>query len=89
MNLYKVIFSQSKPFLKYPPFYDSFHTPHSLFTETDPARHKERRKLLNPLFSKTGVFKLEPIIHDKIQILMRKITRLQDKSTINVYDAFR
>jgi cytochrome P450 len=51
--------------------------------------HKERRRLLNPVFSRTGVFKLEPIIHDKARIMINKIDRLREKNDINVYDALR
>ncbi|KAH8428282.1 cytochrome P450 [Aspergillus melleus] len=89
VSQYKVIYSQNKPFPKHGPFYDGFNTPHTVFTETDAGMHKERRRLLNPLFSRAGVFKLEPIIHAKTGVLMQKIRRLQDTHDINVYDAFR
>ncbi|KAE8409546.1 cytochrome P450 [Aspergillus pseudonomiae] len=89
VHQYKVIYSQSKPFLKYPPFYSAFNIDHSLFAETDPALHKERRKILNPLFSRTAVFKLEGVIHTKAGIMMKKIDRLKEKHLINAYDAFR
>lgn len=89
VHLYKVIYSQSKPFPKHGPFYEAFNTPHTVFAETDPGLHKERRRLLNPLFSRAGVFKLEPIIHEKVEIMTRKISRLQDSHDINLYDAFR
>ncbi|KNG84013.1 cytochrome P450 oxidoreductase [Aspergillus nomiae NRRL 13137] len=88
VHQYKVIYSQSKPFLKYPPFYSAFNIDHSLFAETDPALHKERRKILNPLFSRTAVFKMEGVIHTKAGIMMKKIDRLNEK-LINAYDAFR
>jgi cytochrome P450 len=51
--------------------------------------HKERRRLLNPVFSRAGVFKLEPIIHDKARTMIKKIDRLREKNDINVYDALR
>lgn len=51
--------------------------------------HKERRRLLNPLFSRAGVFKLEPVIHEKVGIMLKKINRLKESHSINVYDAFR
>ncbi|KAE8373331.1 cytochrome P450 [Aspergillus bertholletiae] len=89
VHQYKVIYSQSKPFLKDPPFYSSFNVEHSLFAERDPSLHKERRKMLSPLFGRTGVFKLEGIIHTKAGIMMKKIDTLREKHLINVYDAFR
>ncbi|PYH67698.1 cytochrome P450 [Aspergillus vadensis CBS 113365] len=89
VHMYKVIYSQSKPFPKHAEFYEAFNTPHTVFTEIDAGMHKERRRLLNPFFSRAGVFKLEPIIHEKAEILMNKIRRLENSHTVNVYDAFR
>lgn len=89
INLYKVIYNQSKPFLKYAPFYDGFNTPHTVFAETDPILHKKRRRLLNPMFARTGVFQLEPMMVEKINLLGRKIDRLWQGQLINTYDAFR
>nr|XP_001394356.2 cytochrome P450 oxidoreductase [Aspergillus niger CBS 513.88] len=89
VSKYKVIYSQSKPFPKHEEFYEAFNTPHTVFTEIDAGMHKERRRLLNPFFSRAGVFKLEPIIHDKVDILINKIRRLENSHNINVYDAFR
>ncbi|KAB2572680.1 Cytochrome P450 oxidoreductase [Lasiodiplodia theobromae] len=73
---YKTIYSQTNPFPKEPSFYDCFHTPHTLFAETDPALHRERRKILNPLFSRAGVAKLEPVILEKVQEMGAKLRRL-------------
>lgn len=88
-SLYKVIYSQVNPFPKHAPFYDGFNTPHTVFAECDPGLHKERRRMLNPLFSRVGVFKLEPIIQQKMGMLIHKIYHLSDKGPINTYDAFR
>ncbi|KAB8071259.1 cytochrome P450 [Aspergillus leporis] len=89
VHQYKIIYNQTKPFLKHAPFYDTFSIPHTVFAEVDPALLKERRKLLNPLFSRAGVFKLEGIIHDKAGVLVNKINKLKQKHLINAYDAFR
>lgn len=89
INLYKVIYNQSKPFLKHAPFYDGFNTPHTVFAETDPHLHKQRRHMLSPLFSRVGVFKLEPIILEKIHLLLSKISRLCDSKEIDIYNAVR
>ncbi|KAI5460921.1 cytochrome P450 [Mariannaea sp. PMI_226] len=63
-------------FSKHAPFYNGFNTPHTLFAETDPHLHKERRRLLNPMFSRQGVFKLEPVMQAKLSLLLEKIDRL-------------
>jgi hypothetical protein len=89
VNLYKVIYSQSNPFPKYSPFYDGFNTPHTVFAETVPVLHKERRRMLNPLFSRVGLFKLEPIIQQKAKMLVDKIHLLSGNGPVDVYDAFR
>lgn len=89
VSKYKVIYSQANPFPKWGEFYEAFNSPHTVFTEVDAKMHKERRRLLNPVFSRAGVFKLEPIIHDKMQIMIKKIDRLRDSTDINVYDALR
>lgn len=62
--------------MKAPDFYDSFHTPHTLFAETNPVLHKERRKLLNPYFSKQSVTKLDGIFYSKANAMANKLRRL-------------
>ncbi|KAF3398230.1 Trichodiene oxygenase [Penicillium rolfsii] len=89
ISLYHVVYSQTSPYLKYKPFYDGFLTPHTAFAEDDPSLHKERRRMLNPFFSRSGVFRLEPIIIEKARILSTKIRRLCNMNDIDVYDAFR
>lgn len=89
VNLYKVIYGQSSPFPKYAPFYEGFNTPHTVFAECDPLLHKQRRRMLNPLFSRVGLFKMEPVIQQKIKMLVEKIRLLAGNGPVNVYDAFR
>ncbi|GFF74814.1 hypothetical protein IFM60648_04287 [Aspergillus lentulus] len=89
IELYKVIYNQSKPFLKHAPFYNGFNTPHTVFAELDPRLHKERRRMLNPLFSKVGVYRLEPLIQEKIYLLSSKISRLCGSKEIDVHNAVR
>ncbi|KAF7171749.1 hypothetical protein CNMCM5623_004041 [Aspergillus felis] len=49
VSLYKTIYNQTTPYLKEHGFYDGFLTPHTIFAETDPQLHKDRRKMLNPI----------------------------------------
>lgn len=46
---------------------------------------------MNNMFSRAGIFKLEGLIHDKYEILERKILRLSKggSKSIDAYDAFR
>lgn len=86
---YGRIYNQTTNFYKQHSFYDGFITPHTVFAETDPDLHKVRRKMLNSLFSRAGVFKLEPVIHQKLSIVDRKIRRLWKKQDIDLYKAIR
>ncbi|KAJ3959037.1 hypothetical protein N0V92_004368 [Colletotrichum tropicale] len=89
-NLYKVIYRQSNPFPKNEPFYLAFNAPSpTVFTEMDEAKHKERRRMLNPMFSRAGVLKLEDLIRERLALLESKIERLREKQNIDFYDAFR
>ncbi|KAJ5753488.1 uncharacterized protein N7511_007641 [Penicillium nucicola] len=86
---YKVIYSQTQPFPKDKEFYDAFNTPHTVVTETEIELHKEHRRILNPLFSRAESFKLEPLIHEKVAVLLGQINKLKGVQNINIYNAFR
>lgn len=89
-SLYKVLYRQSNPFPKQESFYLGFLADEpTVFTEVDAGKHKERRRLLNPMFSRTGVVQLEPLIKDKLQQLESKIDRLCLAKPINMNSAFR
>ncbi|KAL0930358.1 Benzoate 4-monooxygenase 1 [Colletotrichum truncatum] len=89
VSLYKTIYNQTTPYLKHKPFYDSFSTPHTIFAECQPQLHKQRRKILNPFFSRTGVLKLEPIITEKIELFLAKVKKIGPNGPIEVGHAFR
>ncbi|KAG4255729.1 hypothetical protein FPRO03_04677 [Fusarium proliferatum] len=88
-SLYKVIYSQANPFPKEQAFYDTFESHHTTFSETDAQLHKQRRKLLSPLFSKSGVSKLEPLILEKVEETKEKVNRICKHGPINMWPAFR
>lgn len=89
VSLYKEIYNQTTPYLKHVPFYDSFLTAHTVFAECDPQLHKQRRKILNPFFSRAGVTKLEPIIKEKIELFLQKLKKISSYGPIDVSYAFR
>ncbi|KAL2205691.1 cytochrome P450 [Sarocladium strictum] len=88
-SLYRVIYNQSNPFPKEKAFYETFESQHTIFSETDTHLHKQRRKLLNPLFSKAGVNKLEPLILEKLEETKAKVERISKVGPIDVSAAFR
>lgn len=90
VHQYKTVYNNIRPFLKDPAFYHLPTIPvHSLFAEIDPARHKERRKMLNPLFSRNAVFSLEQTVHEKTNILIRKIERICEGRLVDINNAVR
>jgi len=88
-SLYKAIYSQTNPFPKENAFYETFESPHTTFSEVDPLLHKQRRKMLNPLFSKSGVNKMEPLILEKMEETISKIEQISDAGPIDISTAFR
>jgi cytochrome P450 len=90
VSAYKTIYSQSRPFPKPGSFYGNFGTPHTLFTETDFALHKERRRLLNPFFARSGILKIEPALKKHMEALRLKLCRLSEQGRpIVAHNAFR
>ncbi|UPK95576.1 hypothetical protein LCI18_006511 [Fusarium solani-melongenae] len=89
-RLYKAIYKQSNPFPKHEAFYLGFNAPSpSVFTEVDQSKHKERRRMLSPMFSRAGVLKLEDLVRERLMLLENKVDRLCEKQKIDVYDALR
>ncbi|CAG8206663.1 unnamed protein product [Penicillium salamii] len=89
VELYKTLYGQKSPFMKSSKFYDTFLAFGTAFGEVDPHKNRERRKLLNPFFSKAGTLKLEPVILHRLSLVLEKMERLAAEGPINVQDAFR
>lgn len=73
--------------MKHSEFYAGFGVPHTVFTENDPSRHSERRRILNGFFSRGAVFKLEPLLKGKVAELGARIGR--QPGPYNIYNAIR
>ncbi|UPK91592.1 hypothetical protein LCI18_002527 [Fusarium solani-melongenae] len=86
-SIYKLIYSQTAPYEKPDSFYQCFNNPHSLTSETDPSLHRDRRRLLNPYFSKKAVGDLSPLVWSKIEKLEKKLRTF--KGPLDAYDAVR
>ncbi|KAL1625468.1 hypothetical protein SLS56_007362 [Neofusicoccum ribis] len=85
---YKKIYNQHSP-PKYDVFYDGFLAPSSLFGEWDIAKHKERRKLMNPLFSRSSIIGFQPLVLERLALISQKILERCTSGPINVVDAYR
>ncbi|SPJ75701.1 uncharacterized protein FTOL_05432 [Fusarium torulosum] len=89
-QLYKIVYKQSDPFPKHEAFYLGFCAlSPTVFTKVDQSKHKERRRMLNSIFSHAGVLKLEGLIRERLEALENKIDRLCGKQSIDLYDACR
>ncbi|PNP82140.1 hypothetical protein FNYG_04329 [Fusarium nygamai] len=87
VKLYKDIYNQSSTYVKHDAFYAGFNTPHSVFAEHVPSLHKERRRRLNPFFSRRAIGQLEGLLKDKIYELGRRIDSQQ--GPYNIFNAIR
>ncbi|KAL1629222.1 hypothetical protein SLS56_005445 [Neofusicoccum ribis] len=89
VNLYKTIYRQGSPYLKDPAFYAGFGEPTSLFPDVDQQRHKQLRKIMNPMFSKGTINKYEILIKEQLQLLTDKLRRLSTEGPIEMHKAFK
>ncbi|KAF5701364.1 trichodiene oxygenase cytochrome P450 [Fusarium mundagurra] len=87
VKLYKDIYNQTSTYVKHDAFYAGFNTPHSVFAEHVPSLHKERRRRLNPFFSRRAMTQLEGLLKDKIQELGRRLDT--QKGPYNIFNAIR
>ncbi|CEI66255.1 unnamed protein product [Fusarium venenatum] len=87
VKIYKEIYNQTSTYVKHPDFYAGFGTPHSVFVEHDPNLHKQRRRRLNPYFSRRAIGQLETLLKDKIEQLGNRIDG--QKGPYNIFNAVR
>ncbi|KAI0839698.1 putative cytochrome P450 [Hypoxylon sp. FL0890] len=74
---------------KYAYFATQFGISESTFGTVDHNLHRLRRGAINRFFSKASVSKLEPMIHDKIDLLCEQLqTHLGDKNPVQLNMAF-
>ncbi|MCJ1377215.1 hypothetical protein MMC17_000307 [Xylographa soralifera] len=77
-------------FVKETNFYRGISFPTSSIGLIDPAAHRIRRQVLNPIFTSTRVAELAPGIQTKVQHLCSKFDELvATKTPINLYAAFK
>ncbi|PBK62229.1 cytochrome P450, partial [Armillaria solidipes] len=86
---YFSIYSTHANVIKDPKYYWCFHTDDSMFGFTDPALAKKRRDILNPLFSRRSILKLESIIQAKVNTLIDIITEEYCEKPVDLHQAFK
>ena len=70
-------------------FYAMFPAQDALAVMTDPGRHDETRRHMNPAFSRTGILNLQPLINQHLDHLREKMTAVCVDGPIVLYDAMR
>ncbi|KAL1632890.1 hypothetical protein SLS58_011283 [Diplodia intermedia] len=85
---YKQIYNYHSP-PKYGVFYDAFLAPGSLFGQLDIGKHREKRKMMNPLFSKRCIAGIYPLVLERIYRLSQRISERRGDAPINIVDAYR
>ncbi|RPA91823.1 cytochrome P450 [Choiromyces venosus 120613-1] len=88
-SAYHEIHRMGTPFTKDFRFYHLFGIPRSSFSTIDINLHRQRRSMLNPMFSRKGILDLEFLIKEKIELLCRRMKEheVQDK-IFNCHQAF-
>ncbi|CAG7954027.1 unnamed protein product [Penicillium olsonii] len=70
-------------------FYAGFNAPHTAFTEEDPILHRQRRKLINPQFSKQGIASMQSLIDSKVDYVLQAISKFESRGAVHMHNAFR
>ncbi|OXV07329.1 hypothetical protein Egran_04906, partial [Elaphomyces granulatus] len=87
-ELYHVIYRQSSPFLKDPYAY-KLGAPNSLSMSLDPVKHRRRKEILNPCFSKRRVFMLQHIMYEEMDKVFASVSALAEKGEpVPIQDAY-
>ncbi|PVI02281.1 cytochrome P450 [Periconia macrospinosa] len=90
VHLYNTIYNRISPFPKEPGFYAGFQSTYNVFTDTDLARYKQRKKLLNPFFSKQAIKNQEPLLLEKAYLLAGRLRQLAKvDNDCHIYNACR
>ncbi|OCK89514.1 benzoate 4-monooxygenase cytochrome P450 [Cenococcum geophilum 1.58] len=87
---YDRIYHMGTKFWKSPTFYGSFCIPHSTFATPSNEVHKHKRAMLNPIFSRKMVLKLERVVQSKANKLIKLMeTGIRNRKPVDLHHAFR
>ncbi|KAF9019737.1 cytochrome P450 [Hymenopellis radicata] len=75
-------------FTKNPDFYTGFGVDDSAFGMRNVQDHKIRREILNPLFSRRAILKLESFVQEKVDLFVEQIHKHQN-APVNLFRGFR
>ncbi|KAK7052841.1 hypothetical protein VNI00_004160 [Paramarasmius palmivorus] len=86
---YHQIYTNGQTFTKYKPLYDCFAQPDSSFSYCDPQKARSRRSLLNPLFSRRAILKLEGVVQEQVHKLVQRLATWPKDRPVDLTYAFR
>lgn len=68
---------------------NQFGIPEATFSTVSADLHRIRRSALNPFFSMTSVRRLQPLIQEKVDILLKRLREFQESGEhVNIAHAF-
>ncbi|KAF9019730.1 cytochrome P450 [Hymenopellis radicata] len=85
---FSAIYPSYTGFTKDPDFYTCFGEDDSAFGMTNVHDHKIRREILNPLFSRRAILKLESFVQEKVDLFAEQIHKHQT-APVNLFRGFR
>ncbi|ESK87846.1 benzoate 4-monooxygenase cytochrome p450 [Moniliophthora roreri MCA 2997] len=88
-NAYHDIYTKGQSLTKHKQFYDCFGQSGSSFSFYDPQKSRSRRALLNPLFSRRAILKLENIVQEKVDKLVQRLSTWPKGEPVNLSYAFK
>ncbi|KAK0222323.1 cytochrome P450 [Armillaria fumosa] len=86
---YFSIYSTQANVIKDPNYYWCFNIDESVVGFTDPVLAKKRRYILNPVFSRRSILKLESVIKEKVNTLIDIITDEYRDKPVDLHQAFK
>jgi cytochrome P450 len=60
----------------------AFGLPNSMIETTDPETHRMRRGAMAPYFSMQKVIQLQPIVEDRVDVLMERLKEFRDSGKV-------
>ncbi|KAK7052823.1 hypothetical protein VNI00_004142 [Paramarasmius palmivorus] len=88
-DAYHDIYTHGQSFTKYKTLYSAGGQADSSVSFVDPQKARSRRTILNPLFSRRAILKLEPVIQERVDKLIHRLSAWPKNETVNMSFAFK
>ncbi|KAK7052838.1 hypothetical protein VNI00_004157 [Paramarasmius palmivorus] len=86
---YHRIYTNGQDFTKQKKLYRCFAQPDSFFVFSDPQKARARRALLNPLFSRRAILRLESVVQERVDKLVERLATWPKDRPVDLTYAFR